>query len=257
VSLFDNPVLRLWARYQVEPGRKIDKLFDSVTWEPWTPDGMTEIEVPQFGAFDRDTDVPVLRRFLAELALRIPPAQHDTTDKKKRSMKERADTRLRRCAEHFLSAGDQAHGEGEVLSELNAETVLHYVIALEGLLTGDDENHGELTRKVSQRAAVIAGTDDAERPEIAKLVRDAYAARSTYAHGSEPDKEIDLPKLRQVVRRCILARLVIGDPTADGPLSAVADRALLAHGVLDRVVRQPIEDFARRAGMDDRGSDAT
>ena len=70
--------------------------------------------------------------------------------------KESSAVRLRRCAEHFLTAGDRAHGEGEALSELNAETVLHYVIALEGLLTGD-ESPTELTRKVSQRAAILAG----------------------------------------------------------------------------------------------------
>ena len=33
-------------------------------------------------------------------------------------------------------AGAQAHGEGQVFSELHAEAVLHYVIVLEGLLTG-------------------------------------------------------------------------------------------------------------------------
>jgi hypothetical protein len=33
LNLFDNPVLQLWARYQVEPGRRIDKLFDDVEWE--------------------------------------------------------------------------------------------------------------------------------------------------------------------------------------------------------------------------------
>ncbi len=32
LSLFDNSVLRLWARYQIEPGRTVDKLFDSVEW---------------------------------------------------------------------------------------------------------------------------------------------------------------------------------------------------------------------------------
>ena len=83
--------------------------------------------------------------------------------------------RLRRSAEHFLSASAHAHGEGEVLSELNAETVLHYVIALEGLLTGE-EQPGELTRKISQRAAVLAGEDDAQRLEIEETVRGAYAA---------------------------------------------------------------------------------
>jgi hypothetical protein len=252
LSLFDNPVLQLCARYEVEPGRRIDKLFDNVDWEVWIPDGVTEVERPRTGDFGENADLSMLRRFLAELAPRIPEAPHVTDNKKskrskkKKSPKEQSDTRLRRCAEHFLSAGEHAHGEGEVFSELNAETVLHYVIALEGLLTGDDENQGELTRKVSQRAAILASNDGARRLEIAKLVRDAYGARSAYAHGSEPDTEIDLPKLRYVVRRCILARLIVGDPTAAGPLSVVADRALLAHDVLDQVIRQPIEEFGRR-----------
>jgi hypothetical protein len=96
-----------------------------------------------------------------------------------------------------------------VLSELNAETVLHYVIALEGLLTGD-ESPTELTRKVSQRAAILAGRSDAQRLEIERLVSGAYGARSKYAHGDTPKGEVDLPKLCRVVRRCLLARLVIG-----------------------------------------------
>jgi hypothetical protein len=43
LSLFDNPVLQLWARYQVEPGRRIDKLFDDVEWEVRTLDEYTDI----------------------------------------------------------------------------------------------------------------------------------------------------------------------------------------------------------------------
>jgi len=244
LSLYDNPVLQLWARYQVEPGRRVDKLFDSVEWEVWTPDGETEIERPQTGEFGLSADVPMLRRFLAELAPRLTSALSNN----------KAGNRLRRCAEHFLTAGEHAHGEGEVLSELNADAVLHYVIVLEGLLTGEGESHGgEYTRKVSQRAAVLAGRNDAQRLEFEELVRDAYRARSIYAHGSELKNEIDLPKLRRVVRRCLLTRLIIGDPTAEGPLHAVADRALLSHEVLERCIREPFGQFTQRVRTGSQG----
>jgi hypothetical protein len=58
LSLFDNPVLQLWARYQVEPGRRIDKLFDDVEWGVWTLDEYTDIEQPRTGDFGEDADLP-------------------------------------------------------------------------------------------------------------------------------------------------------------------------------------------------------
>ena len=82
---------------------------------------------------------------------------------------------------------------------------MHYVIALEGLLAGDEPDHSELTRKVSQRAAVfLAGKDGTQRLEIAKLVRDAYAARSRYAHGSESERRSTFPSCARssVVASC-------------------------------------------------------
>ena len=230
-------MIQLWARYQLEPARRIDRLFDSVEWKVYTPDGVTEIDEPATGEFGSDIDIPVLRGFLAELAPLLTKALPNKT----------AGTRLQRCAEHFLSAGDHAHGEGEVLSELNAETVLHYVIALEGLLAGGDSG-SDLARKVSQRAAVSAGEDDSQRLEIAGLVRNAYEARSKYAHGSTPKRELDLPELRKVVRRCLLIRIVIGDPTGDEALHEVADKALLSHELLRDRIRGPFRDFAAQVG---------
>ncbi len=195
----------------------------------------TDEDWPQFGLFG-DIDVEMLRRFLAELEPLLAMALRKKT----------AGTRLKRCAEHFLSAGTHAHGEGEVLTELNAEAVLHYVIALEGLLAGTDPDRADFRRKVSQRAAVLAGENDAERLEIARLVRSAYDVRSAYAHGSYPKEEFDLPGLRRIVRRCLLTRLIVGDPTADGDLQSVLDKALLSHEVLGRCIRQPVGEFARR-----------
>jgi hypothetical protein len=44
LSLYQNPVVHLWAQYDVEPGRRVDVAFDHVYIEPWTPDGVIEIE---------------------------------------------------------------------------------------------------------------------------------------------------------------------------------------------------------------------
>ena len=163
LSLYDNSVLRLWAWYRVEPRRRTDKLFDSVEW---APDGETGIERPLTGSFDLDASAaPRLRRFLEELSRLLTGALSTRAPKK-------AATRLRHCAEHFLMAGS-AHREGEVFPPQNADAVLHYVIALEGLLIGDDPDRGDYTRKVSQRAAVLAGRNDADRLAIEQLVRAA------------------------------------------------------------------------------------
>src|SRR5207237_4231466 len=45
MSLYQNAVVQLWARYSVEPGRRVDVLFDHAYTEPWTPDGVVEVEV--------------------------------------------------------------------------------------------------------------------------------------------------------------------------------------------------------------------
>jgi hypothetical protein len=244
LSLYANPVLQLWARYRVEPGRRVDRLFDEVLLEPWTPDGVTEIEVPRRGEFDLGADGESrLRRFLALVAPLLDAA---VTRHNKQGKSSAPAARLRRCAEHFLSAGEHAHGEGEVLSEYNAEAVLHYVIALEGLIAGTDHDRIDFTRRVSQRAAVFAGWDDAQRLEVADAVRDAYKARSNYAHGVEP-QETPLPALRRIVRRCLLARLILGEPTAGGrTLAQLADDALLSRMLLEEEVLQPVAQFRRQ-----------
>lgn len=78
------------------------------------------------------------------------------------------------------------------------------------------------------------------------MVREAYATRSKYAHVGTPKKEPDLPRLRAVVNRCLLTRIVIGDPVGGRPLQEVADRALLCQEVLEDAIRQAYREFAER-----------
>ena len=76
----------------------------------------------------------MLRRFLEELSPLLTAALSPQAENKaEKKAKEKAADQLRRCAEHFLTASD-AHREGKVSPQQNADAVLHYVIALEGLL---------------------------------------------------------------------------------------------------------------------------
>jgi hypothetical protein len=249
LSLDGNPILRVWAWYRIEPRRRTDRLFESV---PRTSDGETDIEQLLTGAFYLDA-TPMLC-FLEELSPLLTAALSPQAENKaEKKAKEKAADQLRRCAQHFLTASD-AHRAGKVSPQQNADAVLHYAIALEVLL-GDDD-HSDLTRKVSQRAAVLAGANDDHRLTIEQLVRDAYSARSVYAHGGKLDKivKVDLAKLRRVVCRCILTRLILGDPTRlilGDPTRAVrlhelADRALLSHDELQSQIRHPFEEFVQR-----------
>ncbi len=242
MSLYQNAVLHLLAQYEVEPGRRVDVIFDRVYTEPWTPDGVTEVEVTRPGDYEIDASSEArFRRFLELLAPLLATALAQPRKPTKASKKRAA--RLRRIAEHFVTAGEEAYGEGEVLSELNAEAVLHYVIALEAVLTGGEDEKTELTRKVVQRAAILAGKDDQDRAAVAATVLAAYRARSNYAHGGEAGN-IGLPALRRVVRDCILARLILGDPVADDcTLGKLADAALLDHTLLAGQLRRRIDEF--------------
>jgi hypothetical protein len=124
MSLYQNPVVDLWARYRVEPGRRVDVLFDHVYTEPWTPDGVKEVEVVRTGEYKVDaTNAHHFRRFLELLAPRIEAVTAQPANPTRKSLEPAA--QLRRIAEHFLTAGEDAVGEGEVLSELNADAVLH------------------------------------------------------------------------------------------------------------------------------------
>ena len=58
--------------------------------------------------------------------------------------------------------------------------------------------------------------------------------------------KVDLAKLRRVVCRCVLTRLILGDPTPAGRLYELADRALLSHDELQSQIRHPFDEFEQR-----------
>jgi hypothetical protein len=123
-----------------------------------------------------------------------------------------------------------------------ADALLHYVVALEALF-GEDSREGEMTRRISQRAAVLVGRDDAERLSVAEEIKNVYNIRSRVVHGGAEPTERDLETLRAVVRRAILGRLVHGEPPAgEDSLVAFCDHALLSTTVLTQL-RDPLRQY--------------
>ena len=184
----------------------------------------------------------------------------------------RSRQRLQYATRHFLAATSLGSGPGaDVWQEESAaypertlEALFRYCATLEGVV-GDAA--GDLTRKVSQRSAVLtelvhearlpmfSASDDetemtgqlAEALVVEKLVRAAYEGRSRFSHGDEPPKEVwkkaRIPQLRSIARAVLVGRLILGWSGKGDVLPARCDEALLSQGVRQEL-RDQVEAFA-------------
>ena len=147
-----------------------------------------------------------------------------------------AATRAARAASHVgRDLGEEARNP--------VAAALDYSIALE-LLLSEGQRRGEITQGLAQSAAHIAGTDDDDRTEIARVVRDLYGASSDYRHGSEPPLTSDGSQLFKG------SKLAVDLDLARGVVRGVAAGVLYLLGE-NRV--EPAE-FAGRAAIDSRVS---
>jgi hypothetical protein len=242
LSLCTNDVIRMWSDHIVEAGRHVHTRFDQVVWNISDQHGMeVEIPWPTAMAVTPDQEEPFRRR-VTELSKLLPGEQPSNSQ-------DRHYRNLRLAAEHLLAAGQYAtHGQATPLhTEQEPEALLHYVIVLEALLSEDDR---EVSRKVAQRTAVLAGGTDDDRLTVYTLAKDAYTARSQYAHGVQPKRaaRVDLERLRDVVCRVILSRLILGHTPQPGKtLVQLCDEALLSGRVRGRRLRTPITAFSAKA----------
>ncbi|MEV0131771.1 hypothetical protein AB0H83_25330 [Dactylosporangium sp. NPDC050688] len=172
------------AEYVIEPGRMVERVrgtgLDLVPatsdgideWEEpgWGPCRLTEEEVADVLAF---TDVmsPLLQRWQTWESLTGAP----------RRFAKKSAERLQRSAHRFLALGPRLGTDGDVLYERDrAEIIFWYTSALENLMITESPD-GDFSRKVSQRTAILIGTDDEERLEIRRAITHAYGIRSKVA----------------------------------------------------------------------------
>ena len=93
-----------------------------------------------------------------------------------------------------------AHGEDH-RPDVFEDAVLHYVFALEALLTGDTRD--AIAEKVSVSAALLIRQADAEAVAVRSLVKKAYDFRSALVHGREHSAPVDVIALRRVCQRVL------------------------------------------------------
>lgn len=242
LSLYRDEVVHPVARYVVEPGRQVERAFEDLPINIHVSEDGDEYEYFVSGSYSVERQESA--RFSAFLRM-IDSRISDLIAKERPKQSDR----FRRVAERFLMAGAEAFDQGYLFSEKRPNSVFHYVVALEALLAGTDGSQSDLARRVAQRAAILAGDDDTERERIFEVVRNAYQVRSKYAHGDRLDNIDFIPELRSLVRRCILRRLILGDPISakvgQSPLELhqLLDLSLLHHELLHSQVHLPIEKF--------------
>jgi hypothetical protein len=182
-----------------------------------------------------------LIRFTDVMSARLTPWLERLTATTRRA-REPAE-RLRRAAHRLLSLGSQIGAGGDAShADRRPELVFWYVSLLESL-TVTETDKGDLSRKVSQRAAVLLGADDDERVAVARTIATAYSVRSTVAHGSavrKPDLEALVPTLYDYLRRT-LCRLIILGPDFDP--ATECDTALLSVQARDERIHEPVAEI--------------
>lgn len=243
LALAQPDLVTMWSEHQIEPGRRIDKLLDEIVynevyWDPAADEEPESIEEPSknsIGVTPVNRDLFSAR--VARIAALLPDAPVPGASKKSTAPY----LRIERAARRLLAAGRNTFGMTTPWQPVHAtDSLLNYVIALEVLL-GSDTKDGDITRKLSQRAAVLTGLTDVQRESTSDIVRGSYRLRSNVMHGSVDPAASDLTELRDVVRRVLIARLV-HDRRGTTDLEATCDRALLS-GLARAELVAPLEQY--------------
>jgi hypothetical protein len=102
----------------------------------------------------------------------------------------------------------------------------------------------DLTRTLSQRAAILVGRGDDARIGIHELAVKMYAMRSAYVHvGSlKAADRVPVDDLRELVRQILIGWIVL--TALHGPdLLRILDAALLSTSLRDREIEEPLRSF--------------
>ncbi|GLW12026.1 hypothetical protein Misp01_71540 [Microtetraspora sp. NBRC 13810] len=243
LNLFSDDPVNIASEYEVEAQRYMEMIKGGrLTTTPiGNPDD--EYEVVSFGPFWASGEKLIrLLRFLRLLSDHLatwPPRG------KVNNPKSHPFYRLQQSAQRLLSLNPYIGQDGDIVFQRRSgEILLWCVAALEHLMTAPREKDGDLTRRVTQRAAILVGHDDNDRLQTKELVRKAYAIRSIIAHGGNPGDDHATATLasemRKILRKSIIRRIILG-PDID--IAASCDNALLSTHERESVIEAPIKRF--------------
>jgi len=243
LSLWRSEPLHMDAVYTVERGRQAFRVSGELRKEVERVDGDDMWMARPHGAYTvQESELSRFAAFCDRVGTSVSAIAGERKKNQGPGTSARA-LRLARAGEHLVRASHRTFGTDFVWDEEADEAVLHYVIALEALLSDSPKgDKGDLSRKVTQRAAALWLSDE-ERLAVADVVKGAYALRSAYAHGSPTDRLStgDLDALRRVAHQVLLRWLVVmpGDDT----LWRQLDECLLSAAKQQTFVDDPLRAF--------------
>jgi hypothetical protein len=247
LNLYSLDPVNIASEYEVEPGRFLERVRgNGLTSTPVGKDD--EYEVVLHGPFSMTEEQgPQLQRFLSVMSERLATwGPGDTTSSLPRKGAMR---KLQGSAERFLSLNPWLGYSGDVtFAKRRAEVIFWYIATLERLVTTEDPERTDLTRRVAQRTAVLIGRDDVDRLRTEQLVRNGYKVRSTLAHGDTPSQEglDDLAKNLRAIARRVFARCIILGPALN--IAQTCDQALLSAQRRQLEIETPIAQVAAQLG---------
>lgn len=228
---WDHDVVTAWCEYVVEPARRVDRVFESVSNDIRVWDDI-EVELPFRSSVGINPgNEAAFRRHCAALIDRF---QCGATDQKRTNI-------LRNAAFRYLAAGEHAFAHPVPLDpERLPDAVVNLVAAMEGLAMTDGGRES-IARTVAQRVAVLVGDTDDQRRSIWETVKKAYGARSDWAHGTDvkDSRAPDVGELRRLVGRLFMAWVAVTAEVSPKQLAAECDAALLSDAHRERL-REPI-----------------
>ena len=117
---------------------------------------------------------------------------------------------FRLAARRYLRA-IQIAGAHPLSGDDYEDALLHYVFALEALLSGGDRN--AIGDKLATRAAWLVGPSDTVRDSVYKTVKTLYGRRSAIVHGSSGDsrstRSLPLDEVRDLIRRILVGLMAL------------------------------------------------
>ena len=242
LALAQPDVVTMWSEHDVEPGRWGIELMNEV-WYDYRTYGLPgeEEDYEQIGASSigvTPVNEVIFRKQVEAISAYLPA---DPGPNAKGRPLQRYN-RVKRASQRLLAAGKHAVGSATPWDEVRAmDSLIHYVVALEALLAKEGETT-EISRRIAQRAAVVAGTSDSDRLRIEAEIRKVYSLRSKVLHGIADPAAADLETLRAIVRRVLLARLVHDSAPWNPPFEELCDQALLSSEALSSV-RDLLREF--------------
>ncbi|MFD7068304.1 hypothetical protein ACFV97_13870 [Streptomyces sp. NPDC059913] len=229
LMLWDEELLQVDSVFTVARGRYFDLNHQDVPTRQDQHRGDAEAEVRATGDFQvQAADLPALTAFCTTISAKIDAVMAGRTHSRG-IPKERAQ-RLQDAATRLLGAYQRTRHHDSAGETDYGKLLLDYVVCLELLLRSSNDRGGRGISSTLQSRASALFLSPEEQNYARALTREAYNARSCYAHGraikeqTEKEQQEKLQAVRLLNQKVILRWLIL-TPSGPEDLATLLDAA--------------------------------